>query len=90
VWDVFAAVSTTGGTLGTTTAALSSGDKVSGTTPEETPEGIYWAPTLLTILTLPSGSVISNSATLDSETKSIKVLSFLKSIKIRYFKLKKP
>ena len=34
----------------------------------------------LTIRTLPSASVISSSETLDSETKSIKVLSFLKSI----------
>jgi hypothetical protein len=38
------------------------------------------APLDLTIRTLPSASVISNSETLDSETKSIRVLSLRKSI----------
>ena len=36
--------------------------------------------TALTMRTVPSASVISNSDTLDSETKSMRVLSFLKSI----------
>jgi hypothetical protein len=37
-------------------------------------------PLALTILTLPSASVISSSVTLESETKSIKVLSLRKSM----------
>jgi hypothetical protein len=39
----------------------------------------------LTMRTLPSASVISNSDTLESETKSINVLSFLKSMSFVVF-----
>jgi hypothetical protein len=39
----------------------------------------------LTMRTLPSASVISNSETLESETKSINVLSFLKSMNFVVF-----
>src|SRR6187551_1711379 len=38
------------------------------------------APLDLTMRTLPSASVISSSDTLDSETRSIRVLSFLRSM----------
>ena len=41
---------------------------------------IIGMPLALTIRTLPSASVISSSDTLDSETRSISVLSFLRSI----------
>ena len=39
----------------------------------------------LTMRTLPSASVISSSETLDSDTKSIRVLSFLKSMDLAVF-----
>ena len=42
--------------------------------------GVVSAPTLLTMRTFPSASVISSSDTLDSDTRSIRVLSFRKSM----------
>jgi hypothetical protein len=62
---------TTGATAGIMTCWVKTGAAV--------PEGP------LTILTLPSASVISNSVTLESETKSIKVLSLRKSILLPVF-----
>jgi hypothetical protein len=67
-------------------AAIGAGAMATGATTAVVGAAIMAVGTLLTMRTLPSASVISSSDTFDSDTRSISVLSFLKSINAPYLR----